>query len=66
MNRPEAPCKDCPARTPGCHSCCEKYLEFREDLDVFNALVRDQAEEKGRLVAYQTAKKNRMRKQYAR
>ena len=66
MNRPEAPCKDCPAREPGCHSRCEKYLEFREYLDAFNALVRDRAEEKGRLVAYQAAKKNRMRKQYAR
>lgn len=22
------PCKDCPARAPGCHGKCEKYAEF--------------------------------------
>lgn len=23
-----APCKDCPDRKLGCHSVCEKYIEF--------------------------------------
>lgn len=41
-------CKDCSKRCVGCHSSCEEYLSFREELDEFNkkvaeskALVRD-------------------------
>ncbi len=26
-----APCKDCKERTPGCHSKCEKYIEFDKE-----------------------------------
>lgn len=29
----KAPCKDCPNRQIGCHSTCEKYLEFRKEVD---------------------------------
>lgn len=25
-----SPCKDCPDRYVGCHSKCDKYLEFKE------------------------------------
>ncbi|MBO5969291.1 MAG: hypothetical protein J6S14_12425 [Clostridia bacterium] len=31
----QSPCKDCPDRKLGCHSICEKYIEytkFREEL----------------------------------
>lgn len=36
MYRPKAPCKDCPDRTIGCHSSCEVYGSFREELDEYN------------------------------
>ena len=29
-----APCKDCADREVGCHSKCEKYLEFRKECDI--------------------------------
>ena len=29
-----APCKDRPNRSVGCHSTCEKYKAFREERDV--------------------------------
>lgn len=32
-----APCKDCADRHMACHSSCEKYLSYKEQLD----LVRD-------------------------
>lgn len=25
------PCKDCPDRKVGCHSVCEKYIEWQKD-----------------------------------
>ena len=28
-----APCKDCPDRRAHCHSCCEKYKEFKKHCD---------------------------------
>lgn len=28
-----APCKDCPDRSPGCHSRCERYKAYREVKD---------------------------------
>ena len=27
------PCKDCPDRQIGCHSTCEKYIEFKKEND---------------------------------
>ena len=30
-----APCKDCPDRVVGCHSTCEKYIEYRKERDKF-------------------------------
>lgn len=35
--RPQAPCKNCPERAPGCHGKCEKYLEFKAADDAFRA-----------------------------
>lgn len=33
----ECPCKkDCPKRTPICHSLCSEYLEWRAELDEIN------------------------------
>lgn len=33
----QAPCKDCPDRVVGCHSTCEKYIEFRKYRDEYLA-----------------------------
>lgn len=29
----KSPCKDCAERYVGCHSGCEKYKDFRQELD---------------------------------
>lgn len=31
----QAPCKDCPDRFVGCHSTCDKYIEFRKQRDEY-------------------------------
>lgn len=34
------PCKDCPDRHPGCHSDCERYLEFKSYKDAERSEMR--------------------------
>lgn len=34
----KSPCaRDCPGRAPDCHGSCEKYQEYRRELDEINA-----------------------------
>ena len=33
-----SPCKDCPERFVGCHSSCERYKQYRSELDAFKAI----------------------------
>lgn len=28
----DSPCKDCPDRKPVCHTVCERYKEFKEQM----------------------------------
>lgn len=42
MNNIEAPCKGCKDRSMGCHSTCEKYLEY----DKLNDERRNEMREK--------------------
>lgn len=37
-------CKDCPDRHVGCHSDCERYLEFRKKLDELREKKRIESE----------------------
>lgn len=39
--KPQSPCKDCPDRELGCHSKCQKYIDFRKAVDADN-LIKDQ------------------------
>ena len=34
-----APCKDCPDRSQGCHARCEKYAAFHADIDAQAAVI---------------------------
>lgn len=35
-----APCKDCPDHAMGCHSKCDKYAEFKKQVEEYNETVR--------------------------
>lgn len=37
----DSPCKDCPNRTPGCHSTCDGYKEFRATLNKISEKERN-------------------------
>lgn len=46
MNRkPKAPCRNCADRNISCHSSCEKYVDFRKQLDDFNIKLKKQKED---------------------
>lgn len=36
-----APCKDCKDREVGCHSKCNRYLKFKEELKVIKEKERE-------------------------
>lgn len=33
----DAPCKDCPNRTPCCHAVCERYKKYSDERNQFNS-----------------------------
>ena len=37
-----SPCKDCEERHVGCHSKCEKYAEFRKEVNEKREALREQ------------------------
>lgn len=64
MSRPKGPCLGCATREPGCHARCPKYLEFRTELDMYNAIERDQANADSRMIGYEASKRIRFKKRY--
>lgn len=38
----KSPCLNCINRSINCHSTCESYKSFRQNLDAFNKMVRDE------------------------
>ena len=38
----KSPCKACPDRCPGCHSKCEKYIKFRQELTELTEAIHKQ------------------------
>lgn len=38
------PCKGCTERNIGCHSECQKYIDFRTKLDEYNNTIRENRE----------------------
>lgn len=39
MKEPLSPCKDCNNRFLGCHSSCERYLDYKSEHDKFKQKV---------------------------
>lgn len=40
MTIPNEPCKDCKSRTVGCHSTCEKYEQFKKEMEEYNNTIK--------------------------
>ena len=59
---PKSPCYNCEERHDLCHSHCERYLKYREELDGYNEVVRKSKEEACRLNGYEISKRKRKKK----
>lgn len=35
MGKPQSTCRDCKDRYVGCHSKCERYIEYRKELEMY-------------------------------
>ena len=45
-------CKDCQDRHPKCHSTCEKYKSFKEELEKEKAIIQPLKEAQYNMTAY--------------
>ena len=45
------PCKDCPDRSPGCHSRCEKYIKAKNIETEIKKKKRDEWEQRNAIKA---------------
>ena len=41
MRKPESKCLDCKDRKAGCHSACEKYKEYRHQVDLYHKYLKE-------------------------
>lgn len=41
LNKKIPPCKECKDRKIGCHGKCERYRQFREELDELNKTIKN-------------------------
>jgi hypothetical protein len=59
----DMPCKrDCPARQVGCHSVCEKYIEWHENRVKRQKEIYKQKNLEMKLDNYEVARRNRLKK----
>lgn len=35
----KTPCRDCKDRVVGCHSVCDRYMEWKKEVEAYNAKV---------------------------
>ena len=43
--KPQSPCLECEEREIGCHAQCEKYEEYRSELEAWKQTVKAKKEE---------------------
>lgn len=43
--KPQSPCLECEERIIGCHAACEKYEEYRSELEEWKKTVRAKKQE---------------------
>ena len=58
----EAPCLNCPERKSGCHSNCEKYIQFKTERDAELVKRRKATEKDNDMYGYKEQKYKRLGK----
>lgn len=64
MSRPQGPCYKCADREIGCHSTCEKYIEYQADNELYKEMVRMARNYHSRIAGYESEKRKRLKKKY--
>ena len=62
--RTKSPCLNCIDREVGCHSRCERYSRFRNEIDDEKKVVRDFKAQHNEHMAFLKQQKDRHRKQH--
>lgn len=55
MTTPKAPCKGCEDRQVNCHSCCEKYLTYKEESEEEKRKMRENREKNNAVYLFRKA-----------
>lgn len=58
------PCKDCINRHVNCHSDCEKYKSWRQEMDVVRDRILDEKLKNRRIDDFRTDSVTRMQKRH--
>lgn len=61
MIKPESPCIFCTARTERCHSNCEIYTAYRNNLEEYRNIVRENRQKGKEQVIYSDARRKRIK-----
>lgn len=51
-NHVSSPCKDCVDREIGCHSTCEKYINFQREREAYNKKVREARKKESDILSF--------------
>lgn len=58
----KSPCKNCENRCVGCHSNCDKYIEYRKQLDNRNEIIKTEKGKTTDLDRYEINKHKKLKK----
>lgn len=59
IKRPKVVCKGCSNRNPGCHSVCQDYISFKNELADYNKQMKEEQEARIEWNNYQRHKPRR-------
>lgn len=66
MSKPESPCYNCDERHVGCHSICDEYADYKDNLEDYKAIIRKSIEDDGRVLGYQSDRSKIIKRKYKR
>lgn len=60
--KPNSPCRNCEERAVGCHAKCERYAEYRAEVDRWRDIVNGAKREEARVDGFRKATALRVKK----
>lgn len=60
--KPNSPCRNCEEREVGCHAKCERFSEYRSEIDKWRDIVNGAKREEARADGFRKATAARVKK----